>query len=160
VTAQRLDRTLTVFRIGDPHGDFPIFDAAGSYYAPGRWNDADTPVIYAGEHYSTAMLEKLVHAQGLLPPNQHYIAITLPVGLSYEIVTKDHLPGWDNEDQVIPKHYGRQWVLERRSAVLFVPSFVARIERNIVINPAHPESARIEHSLAQPIWWDQRLFQY
>lgn len=158
MTVQRLDRTLTVYRIGDPNGRHPIFDATGSTYAPGRWNDADTPVIYAGEHYSTAMLEKLVHANGLMPPNQHFIEITLPYGLSYEIVTKDHLPGWDNANAAISRDYGRQWVIARRSAVLLVPSFVARIERNAVINPAHPECSLIECSLPTPIWWDARLF--
>mgnify|MGYP006443523215 CR=1 FL=1 len=158
MTLQGLDRTLNVYRIGDPDGKFPIFDATGSTYAPGRWNHADTPVIYAGEHYSTAMLEKLVHAAGLLPPNQHYIEITLPQRLSYEQVTKDHLPGWDNEDAAVSTAYGRQWVIDARSAVLLVPSFVARIEHNAVINPAHPEFERIEYSLPVPVWWDARLF--
>lgn len=60
------------------------------------------------------MLEKLVHANGLMPPNQHFIEITLPYGLSYEIVTKDHLPGWDNVDAAISRDYGRQWVIARR----------------------------------------------
>ena len=158
MTVQRLDRTLTVYRIGDPDGQFPIFDATGSQYAPGRWNDPDTPVIYAGEHYSTAMLETLVHAEGLLPPNQHYIAITLPQGLSYEIVTKDHLPDWAAEDKSAAKDYGSRWVREGRSAVLFVPSYVARIEHNAIINPAHEEFGRIEYSLPKPVWWDNRLF--
>lgn len=158
MTVQRLDRTLTVYRIGDPDGAFPIFDATGSHYYPGRWNDADTPVIYAGEHYSTAMLEKLVHAQGLMPPNQHFIEITLPRGLSYEMVTTDGLPGWDSEDGSVSTAYGRQWAMERRSAALLVPSFVARVENNVIINPAHPEFEWIEHSLPTPIWWDRRLF--
>ena len=37
--------------------------------------------------------------------------------------------------------------MERRSAILIVPSYVARIERNIVINPAHVEAGDIETSL-------------
>jgi RES domain-containing protein len=44
---QRLDRTLVCFRIGDPRGEFPIYDARGSTIFPGRWNDDNTPVIYA-----------------------------------------------------------------------------------------------------------------
>jgi RES domain-containing protein len=39
-----------------------------------------------------------------------------------------------------------------------VPSLVARIERNILINPEHPEFPRITHDPAQPVWWDARLF--
>ena len=79
MTAQRLDRVLTAFRIGDPDGAYPIFDATGSRLAPGRWNTAASPMIYASQHYSTAMLEKLVRSSGELPPNQHFIEITIPM---------------------------------------------------------------------------------
>ncbi|ABI55848.1 RES family NAD+ phosphorylase [Alkalilimnicola ehrlichii MLHE-1] len=156
--AQRLDRTLTAYRIGDPTGEFPIFDATGSTRHPGRWNDAETPVIYAGEHYSTAMLEKLAHADGLMPPDQHFIQITLPRGLSYEMVTKDHLPDWAAPDCVAAREYGVRWVAEQRSVVLFVPSFVARVEHNVLINPEHREFGKIETSIPHPVWWDRRLF--
>lgn len=158
MTAQRLDRTLTVWRIGDPTGEHPIFDATGSTFYPGRWNDADTAVIYAGEHYSTAMLEKLVHADGLMPPDQHFIRITLPRGLSYEMVNGDFLPDWAAPDCEAAREYGVRWAGDRRSAVLFVPSFVARVEHNVLINPEHPEFGQIDTELPQPVWWDRRLF--
>jgi RES domain-containing protein len=159
VSAQILDRTLTAYRIGDPHGDFPIFDATGSRLFPGRWNLPETPVIYASEHYSTALLEKLAHAAiGKLPPNQHFIGITLPRGLSYESVTKDSLPGWDNRSMTPARRFGAAWAKDQRSAILLVPSIVARMERNIVINPAHPEFGSIETTLHEPVWWDERLF--
>lgn len=155
---QQLDRTLTCFRIGDPDGEFPIYDARGSALYPGRWNTADTPVIYAGEQYSTAMLEKLVSGNGRVPPNQHYIEITVPAGLTYEVVTKDSLPGWDTLDPWASRTFGAAWVNEQRSAILIVPSYVARIERNIIINPAHESAKQIVYSLPDPVWWDQRLF--
>ena len=78
MSAQTLDRVLTAYRIGDPAGLYPIFDATGSKLWPGRWNTAASPVIYASEHYSTAMLEKLVHGNGRMPPNQHWISLTIP----------------------------------------------------------------------------------
>ena len=156
---QQLDRTLVCYRIGDPKGEFPIYDARGSAVFPGRWNDASTPVIYASEHYSTAMLEKLVRGSGALPPNQHFIAITVPKGTSYEVVTKDHLSGWDTLEPAASREFGARWVREGRSAILLVPSYVARIERNIVINPRHAEAGSIETRLPEPVWWDQRLFE-
>jgi len=42
--------------------------------------------------------------------------------------------------------------------VLVVPSVVAREENNILINPQHPEFARVTDSLAKPVWWDARWF--
>jgi RES domain-containing protein len=159
VTAQKLDRVLTGYRIGDPDGAYPIFDATGSKLFPGRWNTADTPMIYASRHYSTAMLEKLVHGSGRLPKNQHFIEITIPSGLSYEVVSKDHLPGWESADCTVARAYGAAWQRERRSVLLIVPSVVARMEENLLINPEHPEFPRITHGLHRPVWWDERLFQ-
>jgi len=156
---QRLDRTLACFRIGDPQGVFPIVNAEGSRLYPGRWNWPDTPVIYASEHYSTAMLEKLVHGAGRLPPHQHYVRVTIPRGCTYEIATKDAVPGWDAADAGPSRDYGAAWVREQRSLILLVPSFVARLERNVVINPAHAEFSELETELPEPVWWDRRLFQ-
>jgi RES domain-containing protein len=158
VTAQRLDRVLTAFRISDPHGSYPILDPTGSRLAPGRWNTSASPMIYASEHYSTAMLEKLVRANGELPPNQHFIEITIPNGISYEILNPAHLPGWDDVARATSQAYGEAWQTARRSLLLLVPSIVARMERNVLINPDHPEFPRITHSLHQPVWWDRRLF--
>jgi RES domain-containing protein len=158
VSGQRLDRVLHCYRIGDPAGEFPVYSSAGSKLYPGRWNDADTPMIYASEHYSTAMLEKLVHGNGMLPPNQHFIEIEIPNGASYEMVTKDSLPGWESVDCVASRGFGAQWRAEGRSAILIVPSFVARMERNVLINETHPDARGIRTSLPEPVWWDERLF--
>ena len=158
MTAQILDRTLSCFRIGDPDGAYPIFDATGSMLAPGRWNTPGSPVIYAAEHYSTALLEKLVHGSGRLPPNQHFVRITVPSGLSYEVFSPPALPGWDAMPATVSKLFGERWCRERRSLVLLVPSVVARVDLNVVINPVHPEFPRIETSLHEPVYWDRRLF--
>jgi RES domain-containing protein len=158
LTAQILDRVLTCYRIGDPDGEHPIYSSVGSKLFPGRWNDSDHPVIYASQHYSTAMLEKLVHGNGRLPPNQHFIEITIPSGVSYEMATKDTVPGWHTEDCAAARSFGVKWRSEQRSAVLIVPSVVARMEMNVLINDEHPETRRVTHSLHQPVWWDKRLF--
>ncbi len=158
MTAQRLDRVLTAYRIGDPNGAHPIFDATGSKLYPGRWNTADSPMIYVAEHYSTAMLEKLVHGSGHLPPNQHFIAITIPDDIAYEMVDAAHLPGWDDPACAVSKAFGAAWQGSTRSLLLIVPSVVARMEHNFLLNPEHPEFPRVTHSLHRPVRWDSRLF--
>ena len=154
----RTTKVLTCYRIGDPEGAHPIFDTEGARLYPGRWNTPASPILYTSEHYSTAMLEKLVHANGVMPANQHFIRITIPNGISYEMFsTADH-PGWDGRSEAICKAYGEAWYGSRRSALLIVPSIPARVERNILINREHPEAAGVTHDLPEPVWWDDRLF--
>ena len=152
MTAQVLDRVLTSYRIGDPSGQYPIFDATGSTIGPGRWNSAACPVLYTSEHYSTAMLEKLVHGSGQMPPNQHFIKITIPNGVTYEVLNVARLPDWHLQTCASSRKYGDAWQRGRRSLALIVPSVVAREERNILLNPQHPDFSQLEHGLANPVW--------
>lgn len=115
-------------------------------------------MIYTSEHYSTAMLEKLVHLNAVLPPDQHFIRITIPNGVSYEVFQTAAHPGWDGPDETICKSFGATWHAARRTVLLLVPSMPARVERNILINPLHHEAARITHELPDPVWWDARLY--
>ena len=152
-----LRRAMTAYRIGDPMGEYPIFSGEGSKEYPGRWNNANEEMIYSSENYSTAMLEKLIYT-GEMPPNQHFIEIEIPAGTSYETVTDDSLPGWWDANRAIPRHFGSEWLAQKRSSILLVPSVVARLERNVLINPNHPHSKKINPGIETPIWWDDRLF--
>lgn len=149
---------MLAYRIGDPAGEHPVYSAEGARRVSGRWHERGDAVVYASRHYSTAMLEKLVHWSGQLPPNQHFVEITIPAGASYEVFSADHNPDWFRADGETARRFGHAWFTERRSAVLVVPSVVARMEENVVINPAHPDAAGIAVGLERPVWWDERLF--
>lgn len=137
---------------------YDIFSGESSRLYPGRWNKKGQAMIYTSERYSTAMLEKLVRL-GEMPPNQRYVEIDIPVGTSYEVVTKDSLPGWHEQNCAISQDFGSRWLQESRSAILIVPSVVARMERNILINPSHADTKGILVGEEIPIWWDERLFE-
>jgi RES domain-containing protein len=104
------------------------------------------------------MLEKPVHGNAMLPLNQHYTEITIPNGLSYEVLNEPVLPGWHDRDMTAAREFGSDWCREKRSLILIAPSVVARVDRNVLIDPQHPEFNRVTHSLHQPVWWDERLF--
>ena len=159
MTLRTLSETMRAYRIGDPAGLFPVWSTEGAKRVSGRWHEAGGDVIYVSENYSTAMLEKLVHWNGALPPNQHFIEVTIPRGTSYEVVTADTVPGWFKPSGEAARRFGRQWYVENRSAILIVPSVVARMERNIVINCRHSNFEGLAVGLETPVWWDQRLFQ-
>lgn len=155
---RKLPAARTVYRIGDPHGQYPIFSGEGAKKIDGRWHRKGQPVIYTASNYSLAMLERLVHYSGSLPAGQHFISIELPAGLPYEVVTPDSCPGWHKKDQQESRLFGSQWVDERRSAILIVPSVVARVETNVIINTLHKDADKIQPSLESPVTWDSRLF--
>ena len=149
---------MRAYRIGDPAGRFPVWSTAGARRVSGRWHEAGAEVIYASESYSTAMLETLAHWNGAPPPNQHFVEITIPRGTSYEVATADHVRDWSHPDGEVARRFGRAWYSENRSTLLIVPSVVARLERNIVINTRHAEFDLLTVGLETPVWWDQRLF--
>jgi RES domain-containing protein len=104
------------------------------------------------------MLEKLVHANFIMPANQHYIKITISNGVSYEVFKTPNHPGWDGKSEAICKTFAENWCTSARTAILMVPSIPARLETNFLINPAHPDAKGITHDLPEPVWWDQRLY--
>src|SRR6266850_1179908 len=116
MSVQKTDRVLKCYRIGDPDGAYPIYDAEGARLYPGRWNTHASPVIYTSEHYSTALLEKLVHANLVMPANQHFVEITIPNGVSYEVFQTAAHPGWDSRNETICKAFAQAWYEEKRAA--------------------------------------------
>lgn len=150
---------MQAFRIADRR--FPIFDGAGARLIGGRWNSPGRPIIYAAETFAGAVLEILVHANlGRMPSNHKIIEISIPDDLPTESVTGADVPGWDKPDFRASRNYGDKWLLELRTAILLVPSAVTRgRERNVLLNPQHPDFSRITASAPQLIGWDERLFQ-
>ena len=158
MTVRQLSSPMTTWRIGDANGRFPIFSADGAVLSEGRWHRKGQAVIYTSQNYGTALLEKLAHWNGILPPNQHYITVTIPTQTTYEVVTKDQIPNWADKEGRAARAFGAAWIEEARSTLLIVPSVVSREETNVLINPHHPDAGGIAPSLERPVTWDARLF--
>ena len=148
----------TVYRLAKRR--YPVYDGSGAALEGARWNSPGRVLIYASEHYATAILEKLVHAgRTLLPGAHHAAAIDIPDDLSTELFDPSSNPGWDAEDSATARRYGDAWHAGARSAVLIVPSLPGQpIERNFIINPAHPHASRIAVRPPFDVTWDGRLF--
>jgi RES domain-containing protein len=52
---------------------------------------------------------------------------------------------------------GTRWAESKASVVLAVPSAVVRGERNFLLNPRHPDFARLTVGAAEPFALDERL---
>lgn len=155
---RQTDHQITAYRIGDPVGRYPVFSAEGSRLNEGRWNAKGDSILYTSEHYSTALLEKLVGYSGVVPPNQHVIEITIPAGVAYEIFNVAHVPDWASDTGASARAFGHQWYKDRRSAILFVPSVPGNPDRNVLIHENHADFPKIRAGLETPIKWDRRLF--
>jgi len=137
-----------------------ILDGTGASIFGARWNSPGRSVIYAAEHFSLAMLEVVVHANAPMPPMQ-YAEISIPEDVQIEEARIEDLPpGWDSIPyQRASQEYGDKWYDKGGTAVLLVPSVVAKIERNVLINPRHPDFSRLIRAAdPRPVIWDPRLF--
>ena len=117
-------------------------------------------MIYAAECYSTAVLETLVHLPTPeLPNNRHVATFTIPPETSFEGFDPEGHAGWDDrDDPTVARSYGSLWYREGRTALLLVPSVIAPSDRNLVINPNHPDAGEfVEFPLIVPFRWDERL---
>ena len=112
----------------------------------GRWNPKGVPAVYCSENASLAALEILAN---LARPS------TFP---SYRILDLD-VP--DGSIAAVPDLMGdtRQAGAEmlRARLAIMAPSFVNPLERNVVINPAHPDFDRVLPGTIRPFVFDRRL---
>jgi RES domain-containing protein len=137
-----------------------VFDGSGAALEGARWNSPGRALIYTSEHYATAVLEQLVHAgRTQLPGSYHAAAIEIPDDLALEVLDPAALPGWAAEDSASARAYGDDWHARLRTAVLVVPSLPGQpVERNFIVNPSHPDAARIRVGQPFDVVWDGRLF--
>ncbi len=149
---------MRIVRIADRR--HAVWSGTGAMRVGGRFNSPGRPVIYGALNFAGAMLEVLVHARiGKVPKHHVWVEAQVPEGVSIERVRIGDLPaGWDAPDAQIARRFGDQWIDDARSAILVVPSVVARAECNAVFNPAHPDATRLVVLAPQPVVWDQWLF--
>lgn len=94
-----------------------------------------------------------------IPADMLYAPIDIPDDVTPEILDRAALPdGWFGyppppECQTI----GDAWVSSGRTVALVVPSAVARIDCNLLLNPAHPDFTRLIIGKSDLMAIDDRL---
>ncbi|MBC9934571.1 RES family NAD+ phosphorylase [Chitinophaga qingshengii] len=126
----------------------------------GRWNSPGHAIVYTAGSRALSALEVLVHIPLKNIIQDFCIAtIQIPDDIAVKVLTKKDLPsGWQS---LAPfpalQSVGDEWIDTARYAVLRIPSVVIAEEHNYLINPLHPDAARITISDTQPFVFDQRL---
>lgn len=127
------------------------FDGEGARRTGGRWNSPGTRVVYTAEHASLAALELLAHLQrSSVLMSYALIPCEIPDEL-VERVDRKQLPRtWRSSPAPAAlQRLGDAWAASRRSVALEVPSAIVEVERNVLLNPAHPDFARV--AVGEPI---------
>lgn len=148
----------TVWRITTARFAATAFSGEGARLYGGRWNPKGFEMVYTAESRSLALLEMMVQDA---PLRARYVLIPaqLPDTVSITHVgVADLAVDWRRLDQRDAlQRIGRDWLAQGRSAVLAVPSAVLPAERNYLLNPGHPDFARIIIGEPEALETDLRL---
>lgn len=126
----------------------------------GRWNPRGERLVYTSSSLPLAALEAFVHfSSSILPRDYVHVAIEIPDSLEVETWIASSLPAdWASTPPPSAlAELGRQWIVAARAAVLRVPSAVVNEDLNVLINPAHPDAAKITIQKMKAFSFDPRL---
>jgi len=149
---------MQVFRIC--RKPYAAIDGLGGMYTSGRWHTKGHPIVYAATSAALAALEVLLHVDPLsAPADLRLLTIELPPQISSETIDLASLPKrWS----AVPapralSRLGNAWLIDLRSAALVVPSAIIPIERNVLLNPRHPDAVHAHIVGSEPFTFDTRL---
>ncbi len=132
----------------------------------GRWNPIGAPAVYAAESIALASLEKWVYLAGVMPATSlALVAVDVPedAGQIMAIVAEDLPENWAampsgaeaaacDQAWLAPDEQGALPVLG-----FTVPSVIVPESRNLVLNPLHPDMARVRLSIVRDFALDGRM---
>jgi RES domain-containing protein len=155
--------TATAWRIAVEAPGYAANDltGAGAKISGGRWNSAGLPVVYCAINIALAVLETVHYLRnGGLPFNRFLVRIDIPDDIwGARTILNSPPGGWD----AIPagmssRRAGDAWLNSLSSAVLEVPSVIVPQETSVLINPVHPDAAKIGAVTLERWHYDPRFF--
>jgi RES domain-containing protein len=135
----------------------------GGLKASARWHTRGRRVVYLSSTPASALLEILVHLEieeGHLPRFYKLLEIQVPDDLWIEKLEDwTKLPkGWPKK-LAVTRALGDQWLRRNSAAILQVPSAIVPRTSNFLLNPLHPDAAKIQIVSISTQGLDRRLLQ-
>jgi RES domain-containing protein len=133
---------------------FAGLDGEGARLYGGRWNTAGRRMLYTSASPSLAVLEVMVHLDlpaELLPDDFRLLEIELPDDAPMERLDEAPL------EAAAASAIGDDFLARGEALVLSVPSVVVPVERNALVNVAHPAMLRARLVADTPFAFDPRL---
>jgi RES domain-containing protein len=137
------------------------FDGEGARQYGSRWTPRGIPAVFTSATLSLAALERFVHTDADLELAD---LVAIPVDISDEVaIDSVNLAQLPPDWRTFPPPptlttIGERWVRMSQTAVLSVPSVVVPAERNFVLNPRHPEFAKLVVGRPEPFAFDPRMW--
>ena len=132
----------------------------GALHTPGRWHSRGRRVVYCAQSPAAALLEILVHFEidiQDLPARYRLLKIEAPDDVQVESVSVNRLPiDWPARTEVT-RGLGDGWLTKGSAALLTVPSAIVPETLNVLLNPAHQDTKRIDIIQADEHAIDPRL---
>ena len=151
---------ITTWRICHPKFAKSTQTGEGAALAGGRWNVKGQKVVYTSESLSLSAMETIAHADSGLLDVYRTVSFQFDDGLVETLDSTKLPPDWRSlfEPDWLPLQLlGDEWLKSGRSAVLKVPSAVSPRESNYLLNPAHPNFAKIVIGKPEPYKTDERI---
>lgn len=126
----------------------------------GRWNSRGVRMVYASTSLALAAVETFVHLEpNLQPTDLVSVEGRIPAELKIERLDLRVLPAhWHRASDESLCRFGDQWVSRGQTVALLVPSAAIRGDWNVLLNPLHPDFAKIRFEAPQAFEFDARLF--
>ena len=136
-----------------------VFSGAGGMYVASRWNHLEVPMVYTATSRALAALEFFVNLEANEAPDDLLMAEAAVPDLFIEMLDLKQLPrNWRSLDNERCRDIGSGWARSLRSLALKVPSVVVDGDWNVLLNPRHPEFAKVAMGLVKAFRFDERLF--
>jgi RES domain-containing protein len=132
----------------------------GGLESPGRWHEAGARIVYLAESPSSALLEILVHMEltaATFPEYFKLLKIEAPGDCGILEIDVPEGDEWKS-DFDLTRRLGSEWLHSAASPLASVPSAVTPETRNLLLNPKHPDSARVSIVYERRERFDPRLF--
>lgn len=134
----------------------------GGLRASARWHKAGAPIVYTASSPASALLEVLVHLELndplQLPSHYQLLKIVVPDTTEISTVEESSLEANWRANVYATRGIGDSWLRGRSSALLAVPSAIVPDTKNYLLNPQHPEAAKISIAGHGSFPFDFRLF--
>jgi RES domain-containing protein len=130
----------------------------GARLKGGRWNSKGFAVIYTSSAISLSLLELLIHSASYDEIQTNVLMQIEAPDISIKSLTNTSLKqNWQNDIEY-SRFIGNEFLKNKESLLLKVPSAIIPDEYNILINPEHPGFKKVSLASAKIFEFDARLF--